>query len=159
MKIIVLADTHSQPLPKALVEDIKSADLVVHAGDFSDVDVYHRLKAMKDIRAVYGNMDGTDLRAFLPREAVFECAGVKIGLAHGEGSPTGIIGRLQQIFKDQGVQVVVFGHSHEPCHEVLDGVLYFNPGSPTDTVRAPYLSYGVLEAKDGHVKARIIKLK
>jgi putative phosphoesterase len=159
MKIIVLSDTHSHPLPKALLDDLPSADLILHAGDFSDVDVYHQLKAVKEIRAVYGNIDGTDLRELLPKQLVFDCDGIRIGLAHGEGHPEGIIARLQKLFEGSGAQVVVFGHSHEPCHEIINGVLFFNPGSPTDTVRAPYLSYGILNVKDGKVKAKIVKLK
>ncbi len=159
MKIIALADTHSHHLPKALLEELPGADLIVHGGDFTDPDVYHHLKAVKDIRAVYGNMDGLDLREILPKQAVFDCEGVKIGLAHGEGNPEGIIGRLQKAFQGSGVQVIIFGHSHTPYNGVVDGVLFFNPGSPTDMVRAPYLSYGVLDIKDGKVKAKIVKLR
>ena len=159
MKIIVLADTHSKPLAKTLEDEIRSADLVIHAGDMADVDLYHRLKGLNDIRAVYGNVDGLELRELLPKQAVLEYEGVRIGLAHGEGSPDGVIGRLQAAFKGMGVQVIVFGHTHAPCHEMIDGILFFNPGSPTDTVRAPYLSYGILEVKDGRVKAKIVKLK
>jgi putative phosphoesterase len=159
MKIIVLSDTHSHPLPKALSDDLSSADLILHAGDFSDLEVYQQLKAIKEIRAVYGNIDGLELRKILPEKLIFDCAGVKIGMAHGMGNPDGIIGRLQKIFEGSGVQVIVFGHTHMPCHEVINGVLFFNPGSPTDTIRAPYCSYGVLEIKDGKVKAKIVKLK
>ena len=87
MKIIVLSDTHSSPLPAALVREIAGADMVVHAGDFADIGFYRQLEAMKDVRAVYGNMDGMALRECLPKQTVFECEGVRIGLVHGEGSP------------------------------------------------------------------------
>ncbi len=158
MRIIVLSDTHSSPLPAALIRDIRSADMIVHAGDFSDLEVYRQLKAMKDIRAVHGNMDGAALHDALPKQTVFECEGVRVGLVHGDGSPKGTAARLGRLFKGQDVQVVVFGHSHEPYNEMVDGVLFFNPGSPTDTIRSPYLSYGVLELKDGKVKAKIVRL-
>ena len=158
MKVIVLADTHSRELPAALIRDLAAADMIVHAGDFSDVEVYRHLKAMKDVRAVYGNMDEMALRDILPKQLVIECEGVRIGLVHGDGAPVGMVARLGQLFKDQNVQVVVFGHSHEPYNEMLGGILFFNPGSPTDKVRAPYLSYGVLELKDGKVRAKIVRL-
>ncbi len=158
MRIVALADTHSRPLPRPLIEDMENSDLILHAGDFCEMDVYARLKGIKEIRAVYGNMDSVALRHLLPLQDVFECDGVKIALAHGEGSPDMIIPRLAEIFKGQGVQVVVFGHSHVPCHERFDGVLFFNPGSPTDTIRSPYLSYGVIEVNAGKIKARIVKL-
>ncbi len=159
MKIIVLSDTHSQPLPKVLLEDLRGADLIVHAGDFCELDVYRQLKGMKDICAVYGNMDGLELRDILPKHVVIECAGVKIGVAHGDGASEGVIARLQAVFKGQGVGVVIFGHSHEPRQEMIGGVLFLNPGSPTDTVRSPYCSYGVLEIDAGKIRAHIVKIK
>ncbi|MFH0754907.1 MAG: metallophosphoesterase family protein [Candidatus Omnitrophota bacterium] len=159
MKIIALADTHSQPLPKALLEELKHVDLILHAGDFCEMGVYDQLKGFKDIRAVYGNMDGMDLRDKLPRQFVMECEGVRIGVAHGEGAAEGVVSRLQVVFKGQNVDMVVFGHSHQPYHEMIDGVLYFNPGSPTDTVRPPYRSYGLIEVKSGKIRAHIVKLK
>ncbi len=159
MKIIVLADTHSRPLPMPLMEALEGADMIAHAGDFCDADVYSRLKRIKDMHAVCGNVDSAELRKILPQQDVFECGGVRIALAHGEGSYDMIIPRLQELFKGQGVQVVIFGHSHVPYNERIEGVLFFNPGSPTDTVRSPYLSYGVIEADAGKVKARIVKLR
>ncbi len=159
MKIIALSDTHSQPLNKELLKELATADLIVHVGDFCDLDVYHQLKAIGDIRAVYGNMDGTDLREVLPKQVVFACEGVNIGLAHGEGAPEGIIPRLQAVFKGQKVDVVIFGHSHTPCQQTIDGVLFFNPGSPTDEVRAPYRSYGVIDINAGKVQAKIVRIK
>ncbi len=41
---------------------------------------------------------------------------------------------------------------------MVDGIIYFNPGSSTDKVFAPYNSYGVLEIKDNKIIPHIIKL-
>ena len=159
MKLIVLSDTHSETLPGVLIEDIRKADLIVHVGDFCDIDTFDRLKALKDIRAVYGNMDGLDLRGVLPRKAVFRCEGVTIGLFHGEGGPDRLLDKVREAFEKEKVDVVVFGHSHEAFNEVIGGTIYFNPGSPTDVVRAPFRSYGVLDVKGGSVKGRIVKIR
>lgn len=159
MRLIVISDTHSEDLPSALIEDIRKSDLVIHAGDFCDVDVFHRLKALKEVRAVYGNMDGLDLRGVLPRKALFKCGEVNIGLFHGEGGPDQLLEKVRAVFSKEKVGVVVFGHSHEALNRVIDGVLYFNPGSPTDTMRAPFRSYGVLDIRGGNVKGTIVKLK
>ena len=159
MRIIALADTHSEPLPKVLEAELKQAGLIVHVGDFCEPEVYRHLKAIHEVRAVYGNMDGAELRKALPKVAVFECEGVRIGLAHGDGSYDSILPRLRELFCDQKVAVVVYGHSHVAQSDMIDGVLYFNPGSPTDTIRAPYRSYGVLDIKDGKVKAHIVKIR
>ncbi len=159
MRLIALSDTHSEALPKPLLEDIKKSDLVIHVGDFCDMEAYQKLKQLKEIRSVYGNMDGVDLRGIMPRKAIFMCEKVAVGLIHGEGIGDMVLDRVRAAFKGERVNVVVFGHSHQPCHEEIDGVLYLNPGSPTDTVRAPYLSYGVLDISGDMVKGHIVRIK
>ena len=58
-----------------------------------------------------------------------------------------------------GIDVVMFGHSHEPLNEKNGGVLYFNPGSPNDKVFAPYCSYGILDISEKGIIGKIIKVK
>ncbi len=159
MRIIVIADTHSAEIPRTLTEEIKNADCVIHAGDFTDAATLQSLRKAKEVHAVYGNMDGLDLRQVLPCRDIWQCEGVRIGIFHGEGSPQGLPGRIREYFKDDNVQAVVFGHTHEAFNQVVDGVLLFNPGSPTDNVRPEYRSYGVLEVKGGQIKGQIVKLK
>ncbi|MBF0388151.1 MAG: metallophosphoesterase family protein [Candidatus Omnitrophica bacterium] len=159
MRLTVISDTHSEKLPPALIEDIKKSDLVVHVGDFCEIAVLERIRQLKEVRAVYGNMDGLDLRAALPRKLLFKCEGVTIGLFHGEGGPDQLMDKVKAVFGKESVDVLIFGHSHEAFNKVIDGVLYFNPGSPTDTMRAPYRSYGVLEVSAGKVNSMIVKIK
>jgi len=159
MRIVVTSDTHSQVLPKPLIEDMKAADLVIHAGDFTDIKVLDMVRKFKEVRAVYGNMDSLELRKVLPREDILQCEQVRIALFHGEGHTHGMVERIRERFKAEKVQAVVFGHSHEPMNEIIDGVLFFNPGSPTDEIRAPYRSYGVLEVAGDKIKGQIIKIK
>ncbi len=159
MRIIVTADTHSQVLPKPLLEDMKKADLVIHVGDFTDIKVLNMIRKFKEVRAVYGNMDSLELRKVLPQQDFLQCDQVRIALFHGEGATEGMVDRVRERFKTEKVQAVIFGHSHMPMNEVVDGVLYFNPGSPTDEIRAPYRSYGVLEVEGDRIKGHIIKIK
>lgn len=159
MRIIVISDTHSQTLPQPLLDDIEQADMIIHVGDFIDLSVLNTFRSRKPVRAVYGNMDDAEVREVLPQTDIFQCEGVKIALFHGEGPAEGLCQRMQQKFKRDHVQAVVFGHSHTPMSEVISGVLYFNPGSPTDMVRSPFRSYGVLEVTGSEIKGRIVKLK
>ena len=53
--------------------------------------------------------------------------------------------------------MLVFGHSHQPMNEIKDGILHFNPGSPTDKIFAPFNSYGILEIND-KINGKIIKI-
>ena len=159
MKIGVVSDTHSLLIPPEAIKALSKTDMIVHAGDFctpQDVETFSRLK---DFKGVYGNMDGAEVRKLLPRRQIFEIGGVTIGIFHGEGPREGIFDAVRNAFKDRKPDVIIFGHSHQPFNKLIDGTLYFNPGSPNDMVRAPYCSYGILEIKSGTVTGKIVKLK
>lgn len=159
MRIGVVSDTHSRELPKQMLEDFKAVDLIVHAGDFCSVDVLDQFKKLKkEIRAVYGNMDDGQVRGLLHRVEVFPCERYAIGLFHGSGPPRGLLDVVKKEFGDRKVDVVIFGHSHHPMNEVINGVLYFNPGSPNDEIFAPYCSYGIIELSD-QIEGKIIKVR
>lgn len=158
-KILVLSDTHSSPLPKEVFEQAKNVDGILHAGDFTDIEVFQQLKKINKIFAVYGNMDEVGLCEMLPQTLVVEFEGVRIGLLHGQGAPHQVAMFAKETFKKEKLQAIVFGHSHIAMNDIQDGILMFNPGSSTDSTRAPFLSYGILEIKDGHVKGRIVKIK
>ena len=158
MKIGVVSDTHCRKLPKQMVDDFKTVDLIVHLGDFCSGKDLKALRKINKVRAVCGNMDELEVRQVLPVRDIFEADGVKIGLCHGEGSSSGVLNFVKNVFKRDKVDAIVFGHSHQPCNEMIDGVLYFNPGSATDTVRSVYRSYGMLEVNNGKISGKIIKV-
>ena len=158
MKIGVVADTHSQELPAQMLEDFKGVDLIIHAGDFCSLNDLEHFKKLKEVKAVHGNMDNPEVRRTLPRKQIIQCGRFSVGLFHGEGPPTAILGKVQSEFRDSKVDVVIFGHSHQPMNEKIDDVLYFNPGSPNDRMFAPYRSYGILEIDD-KITGTIIKVK
>jgi len=157
MRIGVLSDTHSRDLPKQMIEDFKKTDLIIHAGDFCSNNALDTLKKIKDVKGVCGNMDEASIRVALPRSQVIQCGSYAIGIFHGEGHPNQLLDSIKQEFVNKKVDAIVFGHSHHPMNEMIDGILFFNPGSPTDTVFAPYRSYGILEV-DGSIKGRIVKI-
>ena len=158
MKIGVVSDTHSHGLPKKMMEDLQNVDLIVHVGDFCSGEDLKKFREINQVRAVFGNMDGLEIRQLLPEKDIFEAEGLKIGLYHGQGSPEKVLNFVRKEFKKDKLDIVIFGHSHYPFNEVIDDVLYFNPGSPTDVVRPPYCSYGVLEINNGQVSGKIIKI-
>ena len=111
-----------------------------------------------NVVAVYGNMDSEKIKTTLPEKEIISICGKKIGITHGCGSPSGLIDLLTKLFKNDNLDVIIFGHSHSPINEKRGNILFFNPGSPTDKMFAPYNSYGILEIND-EVKGTIIKLK
>ena len=175
MKIGVLSDTHlSAPSSltsaikhkirnKRTLEDLRAivtehfagVERILHAGDFVDNAVIEMLQEFAPLEAVRGNMDGDQIQNALPSRKVLELEGFKIGLVHGDGAPQGLMDRVRQHF--DMIDAIVFGHSHQPINERRNGVLYFNPGSPTDRIFAPYNSIGILELTD-NIRGTIIRL-
>lgn len=159
MKIGVLADTHipviADKIPDKIIEHFREVELILHAGDLVEPEVLANLKELGEVKAVCGNMDSPKLRRVLPVKEIIKVGKFNIGLIHGWGHPELLKENVVKEFKN--VDVIVYGHSHSPVNEVLDGVLFFNPGSPTDKTFAPYNSYGVLEITDV-IKGEIIKL-
>lgn len=160
IKVAVLSDTHipiaSNDLPKAVYDGIASVDMILHAGDLVDVSVLDKLSAIAPTRAVCGNMDNSGVRSRLPNKDIVKIGEVSIGLIHGWGPPSGLIELTRQEFKN--VDMIVFGHSHMPLLQTKDGILFFNPGSPTDKIFAPYNSYGVLEIDGKNINPKIVKI-
>lgn len=163
MKIGVISDTHiperCAEIPAAVVREFRKVEMIVHAGDLTDLRVLTKLQGLcPEVKAVAGNMDPASVRGRLAEKLVFQAGGFSIGLIHGYGPPDQLPKRLTDVFKNDKVDIIIFGHSHQPMNEKINGVLYFNPGSPTDTVFAPYLSFGIIEI-GAQIKARIIKIK
>jgi len=162
MKIGVIADTHisgrTSKLPDEVLAAFKDVDLIIHAGDLVDLRVLDILRGLsKDVKAVYGNMDPLRVREELPVKQVLSIGKYRVGLMHGYGNPRMLLDVLAKEFKSDNVNLIIFGHSHEPLNIKKGDCLYFNPGSPTDKVFAPYNSFGIIEIND-KIEARIIKI-
>ena len=95
----------------------------------------------------------------LPLKETVVCGNIKIGGTHGHigGSPEALKNAMSS-FKDDKMDVVIFGHSHQALSEKIGSTLYFNPGSPNDFVRAKFISYGLISIEAGKIKAEIIKI-
>jgi len=146
MKIGVISDTHlkisDDRLEKIVEDHFHDVDLVLHAGDIVDLEVLDVFKD-KEVYAVSGNMDPDSVREVFPRKQILEIGGRRIGLIHGWGSPSGLEEKILREFED--VECIVYGHTHRAVNEVIDGVLLFNPGSPTDRRFARHKSVGILD--------------
>ncbi len=162
VKIGVVSDTHVQTmkrpsLPKAVIDGLKGVDLVFHAGDIISPKILDQLREIAPVKAVCGNMD-MELRGTLPEHLIHEVEGVKIGLSHGAGAPAGIIDRLKRLFNGD-VRCIVFGHTHTPMAEEIDGIYFFNPGAAVDKVFSLVNSYGILTVDNGDVKGEIFEIE
>jgi putative phosphoesterase len=163
MLIAVISDTHlprgTRRLPEACVERIATADLLLHAGDFSTLEVLRELEAIgPPVLGVHGNVDSAELRRLLPAERVVDAGGARIALIHDAGSRAGRLARLRARFGDRA-GAVVFGHSHMPLHEQADdGFQILNPGSPTERRRAPAHTMALIRVGPGSLSCELVDL-
>jgi len=145
MKIGVVSDTHVSridQLPTRLIDSLKEVDLIVHLGDYTGRELLDGLRRLGDFRGVFGNMDTSAVRAELPEKEVMDVNGKRLGLIHGWGAPWGIHKKIKDRFK--GVDAVLYGHTHMAKNELVDGILFFNPGSATGRFPALRKTYGIL---------------
>ncbi len=129
LRIGVISDTHAKTfseLPDLVRRALTEVDLIVHAGDFTEKAVLEGLRTLSEVKAVCGNMDSGELMRMLPRQDLFVVNGRRVGLTHGSGAPWGIARRVREMFSD--TDIIIFGHSHEPARQFVQGCLLFNPG-------------------------------
>jgi putative phosphoesterase len=143
-------------LPDECVAVLRAADLIVHAGDFSETSVLGQLRELGPVAAVHGNVDSPELRSELPESISLDLGGVTLAVLHDAGPAKGRLERLRARFPD--ADAVVFGHSHMPLHEERDGFQIFNPGSPTERRRAPHRSMGQARVANGVIELRHLAL-
>ncbi len=119
-RIGLVSDTHGLLRPEALAF-LRGSDHIVHAGDICDPAILDQLAALAPLTAVRGNNDHGPWAERLPEQVVQDIGGVRLCVLHD-------LAQLR-LRADDGVQVVVTGHSHQPRIAREEGVLYVNPGS------------------------------
>ena len=145
MRLLLIADTHlprrARDLPEQVWQEVDDADLVVHAGDWTSVELLDRLQQRsRALLGCWGNNDGHQLRSRLPEVAGAEVEGVRLAVVHETGPAAGREQRADAAHPD--VDVLVFGHSHIPWDTTTPrGMRLLNPGSPTDRRRQPLCTY------------------
>ncbi|AKG33736.1 metallophosphoesterase family protein [Paenibacillus durus] len=162
MKVGVVSDTHMtrpmKKLPKALTEGLAGVDLILHLGDWVDMEVYDELSALAPVDGIAGNNDGQDIVKRFGERKILTVTGARIGMVHGHQPYTGrgTDGNALRAFAGENLDCILFGHSHQPLMRSEDGILLFNPGSPTDKRREKLYSFGLLDIEEGKIAARHI---
>jgi putative phosphoesterase len=153
MKIIVFSDSHGsvQPMLDAVFDE--NPDMILHLGDLAR-DCIRVRQTYPDIvlRTIRGNCDGS-----APADGdEFVTQGKRIFMTHGHlyGVKFGLGGVLNAAYV-RSADVLLFGHTHMPLHETLDGLLVVNPGS----IGMGKKTYAVLSIEHGAVDCRIVGYK
>jgi len=157
MKIVVISDTHmpgrAKELPQPLLAALPEADLILHAGDWSDWSVYELLSGYAPVEGVTGNTDPGSIGRKLGYSRIVEADGFRFGLVHGHIGSKSTEENAIATFAGQHVDAVIFGHSHIPLLRTVNGLLVFNPGSATDRRRQPQCSFGIIHTDGGSLRA------
>lgn len=129
-RILLLSDTHGH-LDDRMREYAGQADEIWHAGDVGTWRVAEALQQIKPLRAVYGNIDGAELRREFPLDQRFRCEGVHVWITHIGGYPKRYEKRVREGLKEQPCQLFICGHSHilKVMYDKDHQLLHMNPGA------------------------------
>jgi putative phosphoesterase len=160
LTIGVLADTHvnrhgRRHLPPevcALFARL-GVGLILHAGDVNTPVVLDELARVAPTLAVRGNNDNAELQATLPEEIELAVGDQSLVLLHGHRDRTARAAARRWAGR---VGCVVYGHSHIPMIEQVEGTILFNPGSPTDRRWRPHFGVGVLRVGADSIAPELI---
>lgn len=162
MKVGVVADTHlprfGDRLPAGLRRGLgeEAVELILHLGDFTGPEIPHLLEALAPLEAVAGNNDASDLVQRFGRRKIVTVGGVRIGMIHGDGTRGSTTSRSLGAFEKEAVDVICFGHSHQPLCERRGEIWLVNPGSPTDKRTQMRYSYAVLDIEHARAVPRLV---
>ena len=157
MRLGIISDTHGV-ISKEVFDVFAEVDHILHAGDVGSPEIITDLESLAPVTAVYGNMDGFEVRDRCEKVANLMLDGFIIVVTHGDqfGSPSP--GVLHEAFPD--AEIIVYGHTHRPKLELVDKtVTVMNPGSAGDSRHGMAASVGIMELEPGiPPRARLVPL-
>tara|TARA_R100000353_G_scaffold176130_2_gene149710 strand:- start:11748 stop:12239 length:492 start_codon:yes stop_codon:yes gene_type:complete len=129
-KILLLSDTHSY-IDEKIINYVKQADEVWHAGDIGALEVTDILKKYKPLRAVFGNIDGAEARKEFPLHNRFMCENVDVWITHIGGYPGKYSPAVKEEIYKNPPKIFISGHSHilKVMPDKTTGLLHMNPGA------------------------------
>jgi putative phosphoesterase len=149
----VISDTHGLLRP-GVFEAFRGVSHILHAGDVGDPMILEDLAALAPVTAVWGNMDGPEIRAVTLEEAVLELARTPIAVIHGHQLED--YERLPARFPAAGV--IVHGHTHLPSSDRIDDTLVLNPGSAGPRRSGKPVTVALLRLDPDGARARHVHL-
>lgn len=128
--ILLISDTHGS-FPASLADHASTCDEIWHAGDIGNLDVLTSLEKIKPLKAVYGNIDGAELRKVCKEDLIFECENVKVYITHIGGYPGKYLARIRQKLEELKPGLFICGHSHilKVMYDKQYNFLHMNPGA------------------------------
>lgn len=120
-KIGVISDTHGLLRPEA-IQILQDVNLILHAGDIGKKIILDELNKIAPVIAIKGNVDKEEWAIDLPKTKQIEVLSHKLYVIHN-------LKELNLNPKEEGIDLIISGHSHKPSENMIQGVTYLNPGS------------------------------
>ena len=129
-KILLISDTHGY-IDEKIIKYASKVDEIWHAGDIGDISVSDKLKKIKPLKAVYGNIDDQKIRAEFPLHNKFICEKVNVGITHIGGYPKRYNPKILDELKSNPPDLFICGHSHilKVMNDKELDLLHMNPGA------------------------------
>jgi putative phosphoesterase len=154
MKIGVISDTHNF-LDPSVARLFKGVDHILHGGDIGLPGILQELEEIAPVTAVLGNTDDPGFGYRLTEVA--ELSGLKFLLHHIVNPRAPGEAMLERLARHRP-DVVIFGHTHVPFSETINGVLYFNPGYAAKNRFGMQRSVAVLHCKGKEIRPEYFRL-
>ena len=129
-KILLISDTHGY-IDEKIVKYASRVDEIWHAGDIGDISVTDKLKKIKPLKAVYGNIDDHNIRTEFPLHNRFMCEKVDVWITHIGGYPKRYNPKILEELKSNPPDLFICGHSHilKVINDKELDLLHINPGA------------------------------
>jgi putative phosphoesterase len=157
----VLSDTHllrgDARVRLAPVLDLfrrATVDLILHAGDTGALSILQVLEEIAPVAAVRGNADPVETLDALPDRVLITAGNKRILLVHGHQGKTAVVTARRAANPE--IDLIVFGHSHQPLIEREGHTILFNPGSPTERRWNPHFGVGLITVTDERIAPDLI---
>jgi len=150
----LISDTHGRLDPR-VHQIFAGVDRILHAGDVCGGLIIPELENIAPVTAVSGNCDHDPL--LRPLEVVV-VGGLKFLLHHivrFEDRYAEVFASVQRVKPD----VVLFGHTHQPCDVTRDKVRFLNPGSITEGRRGSPRSVATLDTSQTPARFTVHELR
>ncbi|MDX9704799.1 MAG: metallophosphoesterase family protein [Weeksellaceae bacterium] len=130
MKIVLLSDTHAY-IDDKILKYAGQADEIWHAGDIGDLKVTDALKEKAKLRAVFGNIDGTEIRKEFPLHQRFTVEGLNVWITHIGGYPGKYNPAIREELQKNPPDLFICGHSHilKVIPDRKLNLIHLNPGA------------------------------
>ncbi|MDA3779615.1 MAG: metallophosphoesterase family protein [Bacteroidales bacterium] len=129
-RIGLLSDTHGY-IDDKILSFFKNCDEIWHAGDIGNIAIANKLSEITKFRAVYGNIDGTEVRTVFKKDERFNCEDINVWITHIGGYPKRYDTMVRERIRNNPPDIFISGHSHilKVINDKELDLLHINPGA------------------------------